>query len=125
MTGQPAVLLDTCAAIWLVNASPLCAAVTGDIQQTGQSGGVYVSTPSAWEIGLLSRPRPNRIALQFLPDPKSWFARLLGLPGINEAPITAAIALDSSHLPGNLHPDPADRRIIAYAGAGFVKVIPC
>lgn len=143
MTDHPAVLLDTCAAIWVVNASPLSAAVTGMIQRAGQTGGVFVSTASAWEIGLLSRPRPNRNTLQFLPDPKAWFARLLALPGVKEAPITPAIAIDSWFLPGDLHPDPADRliiatarhlgmpivtsdrRIIAYAGAGHVAVIPC
>ena len=53
------------------------------------------------------------------------------------------IAIDASHLPGDLHGDPADRlivatarhlgaaivtrdsRIIAYAGSGHVRVVPC
>jgi hypothetical protein len=53
------------------------------------------------------------------------------------------IAIDTSHLPGDLRSDPmdrliiatarhlgmpivtADRKIIAYAEAGFVRVIPC
>jgi PIN domain nuclease of toxin-antitoxin system len=67
----------------------------------------------------------------------------MALPGIREAPITAAIAIDSSHLPGDLLADPMDRLIIAtarhlgmpivtgdrkiltYAEAGFVRAIPC
>jgi PIN domain nuclease of toxin-antitoxin system len=62
---------------------------------------------------------------------------------MREAPISAAIAIHSSHLPGVLHADPGDRliiatarhlgipivtgdhKILAYAEAGFVRVIPC
>jgi PIN domain nuclease of toxin-antitoxin system len=79
----------------------------------------------------------------FHPDPKTWFAKVLALPGVKEARITPAIAIDSFHLPGALHPDTADRfiiatarhpgmpivtgdrKIIAYAAAGHVSVIPC
>ncbi len=143
-------LLDTCAVIWLVNAGPLPAEVIDLIRQAGKTEGVYVSTASAWEIGLLSRPQsnqrrgPNRRPVpDFLPDARSWFDRLMALPGVKEAPITPAIAIDSSHLPGDLHSDPADRLIIAtarhlnmpivtsdrkildYAKAGHVNVIPC
>ena len=138
------VLLDTCAVIWLVNAGPLSTGVTDLIRHASQTDGVFVSTASAWEIGLLSRARPNRRPmLEFFPDPKTWFARLMALPGINEAPITPAIAIDSSQLPGDLHADPADRliiatarhlgmpivtgdrKILAYAEAGFVRAVAC
>jgi PIN domain nuclease of toxin-antitoxin system len=79
----------------------------------------------------------------FLPDPKTWFARFLAGPGIKEAPITPAIAIDASYLPGDFHADPMDRlivatarhlgvpivtrdrKIIAYAEAGHVAVIMC
>ena len=141
MTQDEPVLLDTCAVIWLVNAGPLSATAIDTIRR---ADGVYVSTASAWEIGMLSRPKPGRIALpQFMPDPKTWFARLMAMPGIREAPISAAIAIDASHLPGDLHSDPmdrlivatarhlgmpivtSDRKIIAYAEAGHVRVIPC
>ena len=67
----------------------------------------------------------------------------MGLPGVKEAPITHAIAIGSSHLPGELHADRAgrlviatarhmglpivtrDRKILAYGEAGHVKVVPC
>jgi PIN domain nuclease of toxin-antitoxin system len=130
------VLLDTCAIIWLVNAEPLSAPVVQTIRQAARADGVYVSTASAWEIGMLSRPRPSRKPMpQFLPDPKTWFARLMAMPGIKEIPITPAIAIDASLLPGRLIIATArhlgmpivtsDRKIIAYAEAGFVRVIPC
>jgi PIN domain nuclease of toxin-antitoxin system len=140
--APPSVLLDTCAIIWMVDAVALPRGVIELIGHASQAGGVYVSTASAWEIGLLSRPSRKPMP-SFHPDPKTWFARLLALPGIKEARITPAIAIDSSHLPGDLHPDPADRliiatarhmgmpivtgdrKIIAYADAGHVHVSPC
>jgi PIN domain nuclease of toxin-antitoxin system len=144
MNEPAAVLLDTCAVIWLASGEGLPPAACQAIVYAGLNGGVFVSTASAWEIGLLSRPRLGRSpALQCEPDPKTWFARILAGPGMREAPISAAIAIDSSHLPGVLHADPGDRliiatarhlgipivtgdhKILAYAEAGFVRVIPC
>jgi PIN domain nuclease of toxin-antitoxin system len=143
-TLSATILLDTCAVIWLVNAEPLPVGVIGAINHAGRTGGVFVSTASAWEIGLLSRPKPRRKPMpEFWPDPKTWFTKLMAMPGIREAPITPAIAIDASYLPGDFHADPmdrliiatarhlgmpivtADRKIIAYAEAGFVRVIPC
>ena len=64
-------------------------------------------------------------------------------PGVKTAPFTPEIAIDASSLPGNLHGDPADRliistarhlgipvvtrdqRMIAYAAAGHIQVVPC
>jgi PIN domain nuclease of toxin-antitoxin system len=142
--SAPAVLLDTCAILSLVNAGPLSSAVTRAIGHAGQTSGVYVSTASAWEIGMLSRPRASRATtLQFWPDPKTWFARLMAMPGIKEAAITPAIAIDASSLPGDFHADPmdrlivatarhlgmpvvtSDRKILTYAEAGHVNVIAC
>lgn len=138
-----AVLLDTCAVIWLANGDPLPPAVTERIVAAGLTGGVFVSPVSAWEVGMLSRPRTNRRAVQFLPDPKTWFARVMSRPGIREAALTPEIAIDASWLPGELHGDPADRlliatarrlgvpivtrdsRIVAYGKSGFLNVVAC
>jgi PIN domain nuclease of toxin-antitoxin system len=138
------VLLDTCAVIWLANGSALAPGVDAMLMQAALANGVFVSPVSAWEIGLLGRARNGGPPpLQFLPDPKTWFARLMTAPGVREAPLTAEAAIDSSHLPGSLHGDPADRlliatarqmgapivtrdqKIIAYGQAGHVTVIPC
>jgi PIN domain nuclease of toxin-antitoxin system len=139
-----AVLLDTCAIIWMINGDTLADSAVAAILHAGQTGGVFVSPVSAWEVGLLSRPKTGRDAgLQFLPDPKTWFARVMAGPGIKEAAMTFDIAIDSSSLPGNLHGDPGDRllvatarhlgvpivtrdrNIIAFARDGHVRVIPC
>ncbi|MBW4035536.1 MAG: type II toxin-antitoxin system VapC family toxin [Proteobacteria bacterium] len=136
-------LLDTCAVIWLANGDPLSAAAREAIVAAGLADALHISPVSAWEIGMLSRPKQNRPALEFLPDPKTWFARLMAGPGIVNAPLTAAIAIDSSNLAGDLHADPGDRliiatarhlnvpiitrdrRIIDYAKAGGVRAIAC
>jgi PIN domain nuclease of toxin-antitoxin system len=139
-----AVLLDTCAVIWLANGVSLPPSAVAMIVQAGLADGMFVSTASAWEIGLLSRPRPGRQpAVQCLPDAKTWFTNFLAGPGIKEALITPAIAIDASYLPGTFHADPmdrliiatarhlgmpivtSDRKILAYGDAGFVRVIPC
>jgi PIN domain nuclease of toxin-antitoxin system len=139
-----AVLLDTCAVIWLATGDPLAASAKAAIINAGLADGIFVSPVSAWEVGLLSRPKPRRSTLlQFLPDPKTWFARVMAGPGIREAPLTPEIAVDASYLPGDLHGDPADRlivatarhlgvpvvtrdrRIIDYSQGGHVQVIAC
>ena len=138
-----AVLLDTCAVIWLANGDPLARQAARRIVQAGLSGGVFVSPVSAWEVGMLGNPRGGRAALQFLPNPMEWFARVMAGPGIRPAAFTLEIAIDASYLPGELHGDPADRlliatarhlgvpivtrdtKIIAYAGQGFVQAVAC
>jgi PIN domain nuclease of toxin-antitoxin system len=57
-----AVLLDTCAAIWLANKDRMAAEAVRAIVAAGQSGGIFVSPVSAWEIGMLSRPGAGRAA---------------------------------------------------------------
>ena len=139
-----AVLLDTCVVIWLANGEYLPQTALDAIVYAGLADGIFVSTASAWEIGLLSRPRPNLPpSVVCGPDPKTWFARFLAGPNIKEAQITPGIAIDASYLPGDFHRDPMDRlivatarhrgmpivtsnrKIIAYAEAGYVNVIPC
>ncbi|WP_439550785.1 type II toxin-antitoxin system VapC family toxin [Falsiroseomonas sp.] len=137
------VLLDTCAVIWLADGAPMAPAALAAIQRAGEGPGIHVSPVSAWEIGLLSRPRGQRAPMVFTPDPKTWFARLMSAPGIKEAPLTPGIAVDASWLPGDLHGDPGDRLIIAtardqgltvitrdrlilaYGAAGHVGVLGC
>lgn len=139
-----AVLLDTCAVIWLANGDPIGPDALAAISHAALADGIFVSPASAWEIGLLSRVRGDkRPTVSFLPDPHSWFARFMCGPGIKEAPLLPEIAIASSHLPDPLHGDPADRFIIAtarhhqipiitrdgkiidYAAQGHVNVIAC
>jgi PIN domain nuclease of toxin-antitoxin system len=134
------VLLDTCAAIWLMNGDPMSQESRSAISaaQT-QNLGVYVSPISAWEIGTLAAR--NRI--QLAQDPEAWFERLLELPGLRLAPMPPRILIACSLLPGSPPRDPADRIIAAttrtfghtlitrngelmlYAAAGHLDAIGC
>jgi PIN domain nuclease of toxin-antitoxin system len=107
------ILLDTCAVIWLANGDAMSAASLAAIRTASRTGEVFVSPVSAWEIGLLAA-NPVR-PVTFDPDPITWFANLLTLPGIDLAPLTPEAAIESSFLPGRLHGDPADRLLVATA----------
>ena len=138
-----ALLLDTHAAIWLAEGQ-LSDEAFAQVVAAGLLDGVFVSPISAWEVGLLARPRANgQPAVLFKPDPQAWFATLLSQPIVKEAPFTAKIAIDSSFLPGSFHNDPADRLlvatartmsiplltrdqgILAYSAAGHVQTVAC
>ncbi len=104
---------------------------------------VFYSSVSAWEIGVLGRPRREGPRLRFEPDPMTWFQRFRAGPGLREARLSAEVALAAALLPSEVHADPADRfliaeaqrrgiplvtsdrRIIAYAAQGILDVIAC
>ncbi len=80
---QP-VLLDTCAAIWLMNGDPMSAASLASVS-AAQAGnlGVYVSPMTAWGIATLVSK--NRLQLSL--SPEAWFDALLGFAGVRLAPM--------------------------------------
>ena len=144
IAAAEAVLLDTCAVIWLANGDPMAPEALECIARAARTGALFVSPISAWEVGLLCRARANRPpAMVLLPDARTWFARVMALPGVREARLTPEIAVDASNLPGELHGDPGDRLIIAtarhlgvpvvtrdtamvaYAAAGHVGCVRC
>ena len=150
-----AVLLDTCAIIFIANGQAIHRNAQQEIIAAAAGGGILVSPVSAWEIGLLS----GRKGIVFQPDPTAWFQSFLAYPGVRLTPLTPEIAIDSSFLPplpaaaltaigtgsggSPRHGDPADRLLIAtaraldvpivtrdrailtYAQAGHVRVIAC
>jgi PIN domain nuclease of toxin-antitoxin system len=116
---QP-ILLDTCAALWLVAGAPLAEEAVGAIAAAQKAGEpVWISPVLAWEIGLLARKGRFRSSL----TPQRWFQQLCAQPGLQLCALDADILLASSFLPGDLHGDPADRMMVATAREhGFVLV---
>jgi PIN domain nuclease of toxin-antitoxin system len=142
-SGAPRlVLLDTCAVIWFFGGEPLRGDSQAVITRAAMADGVMISPISAWEIGLLSRPKGGR-GFDFRPDPAAWFRAVMARTGVALAALTPDIAIAASQLPEPLHGDPADRlliataralglaivtrdaKIIAYGEAGHVPVIAC
>lgn len=144
MTPSSALLLDTCAIIWLFNGDKLTRQAERAVVEAGLAGAILISPVSAWEVGMLSRPRAGRpTPLVFLPDPKTWFRRALARPGVRLTPLCSEVAVDAACLPDPMQGDAADRlliatarhtgatiatrdaRILAYGEAGHVAVLAC
>ena len=105
------ILLDTCALIWIMNRDPLLPAALRAMERAARGGELYLSPISAWEIGMLVRR--GRLVLDV--SAEVYVSRAFSRPGVQVAALTPEIAVRSSHLPGTLHSDPADRMLIATA----------
>jgi len=134
------VLLDTCAAIWLMNGDIMTPQSRAAIS-TAQTHnlGVFVSPISAWEISMLMTRGRIRLTL----EPEAWFDALLEWPGVRLAPMPPSVLITSNLLPGSPPRDPADRIIAStarafgysvitrngelttYSDAGHIEVIGC
>ena len=102
-------LLDTCAAIWLVEREPMTQAAIDAISDASYADEpILVSPISAWERGMLV----SRGRLSSALEPKVWFARLLDQKEVGLADMTPEILNDASFLPEPIHRDPADRIIV-------------
>src|SRR5579859_4289335 len=134
------VLLDTCAAIWLMDGDPMSDTSQAAILAAINSGsGVYISPFSAWEVGTLVAKGRYHVGV----TPEVWFDTLVALPGFHLADLTPRVLLGSTALPGTPPNDPADRIILStarthglvvltrdklildYAQQGYVRAIPC
>jgi PIN domain nuclease of toxin-antitoxin system len=134
------VLLDTCAALWLMGGEPMSEASRAAIRRArATNSGVYVSPFTAWEIGTLVTKKRLQLTL----TPEVWFETLLALPGIRLAALTPQILLASTALPDTPPSDPADRiiaatarvhghivitrdrKLLAYAQKGHIRVKVC
>lgn len=112
MLSNP-VLLDTHVWIWAQLGVPkrLSRAAVTAIQKAESEGALLVSVISIWELAMLEKR--GRVGL-----PRSigaWVNDALNQPGVATAPLTPEIMLESVHLPGDLHGDPADRMLVATA----------
>lgn len=109
-----ALLLDTCAAIWLFDDQPISGNAADLIKRSVEAGSpVYVSPVTAWEVGMLaSRGRIGSPA-----NPQRWFDHILNAPNVRLAKVSPDILVASSFLPGKPPRDPADRIFAATARA--------
>lgn len=107
-----AILLDTCACIWIINNERMRPEAVSAIDEAFDGRAkVFVSPITAWEIGIQARKGRFPSTL----SPRRWLDVLLTNPQVALAPMTPQILLESSFLPGRPPSDPADRIIAATA----------
>lgn len=107
-----ALLLDTCAAIWVANKEPVSEEFLTELRRCEESGQtIFISPVSAWEIGMLV----SRGRMSLPTTPERWFARLLEAPALSLMNLPPHVLIASSYLPGAPPNDPADRILAATA----------
>ena len=133
-------LLDTCAAIWIMNGDPLRDPAATELPQALERNGRLVISPiTAWEIATLVAKKRILLTLR----PEVWFSKLCDLPGVTLVDMPPSVLIASTSLPGKTPADPADRILIAtarefdytlvtrdrlllkYASSGYVRAIAC
>ena len=104
------VLLDTHVLVWFAEDHPrLGKRAVRFADAALHRSELFVSAISFWEIAMLIEKRRLTLSL----SPTAFHARVLE-QGVREAPVTGAIGIAAVQLP-HLHPDPADRIIVATA----------
>ncbi|MGH8603916.1 MAG: type II toxin-antitoxin system VapC family toxin [Gammaproteobacteria bacterium] len=108
-----ALLLDTHVWLWVAEgiAEKIPAEAMQHVDRAAREGGLYVSVISVWEIGMLAAKGRIRLSKPV----RHWVNEALEAPGLRLLPLEPGIALDCNDLPGDFHPDPADRILVASA----------
>jgi PIN domain nuclease of toxin-antitoxin system len=114
-------LLDTHCWIWaqLGLVQQLSRAALQSIKDGEREGNLRISVISIWELAMLEKR--GRVALPM--NVRTWVEQALSKPGIAVAPLTPEIAIESIHLPGEMHGDPADRMLVATARVLGAKLV--
>ncbi|MGH9413499.1 MAG: type II toxin-antitoxin system VapC family toxin [Terriglobales bacterium] len=135
-------LLDTCAAIGLME-NQLSPAVLRLLQsRLDADEALYLSPISAWEIGLLVARERLPLAM----DPLAYFRRMVSLPGMKLAALPPEVLVAASFLPTAPHHPPSDhadriliatarilgftlvtrdRKLLGYAAGGDLSALAC
>lgn len=122
MGGAGLIVLDTHALIWWVDGNPRLSDKARKAIETElaiENGLVLVSAITAWEIAMLVQKQ--RLTLSM--DVDDWLATVQDIDGIRFVPVDNAVAVQSTRLPGEFHPDPADRLIVALARHESASVV--
>lgn len=105
-------LLDTHVFLWLISGEQtLTPKIRALIKNSATTNSLYLSAISLWEISMLAARGKINLGIPCL----QWLNDATKAPGLQILPLTLNIAVESCHLPGNFHGDPADRIIVAGA----------
>lgn len=137
------VLLDTNAFIRMVLGASIRQEARDVIAKAAQADDLWISSVSAWEIGMLATATRTGCVLQITGDPVVWFEAAMSSATAQALPLSTAAAITAARLPAPFHKDPADRLLVSqarvddlvvvtrdraildYAAAGHVRAIAC
>ena len=108
------IVLDTHALVWWVSdddqlSSKAVKAIKKELDD--EVGEIIVSSISTWEIALLVEKKRLKLTM----DVDEWIQTISMIDKVRFIPVDNQIAIQSVRLPGEFHPDPADRLITALA----------
>ena len=108
----PLLLLDTHTLVWSINEGrKLGKGAKESIRVAGDEGRILVSAITPWEVALLVSK--GRLTLET--DVMDWVRDALAIPGVTLVGLEPEIAVASTRLPFEMHPDPADRILVTTA----------
>lgn len=113
------ILLDTHIWIWWVDGSPRLSNAHRILLGQEEPRGLAVAAISVWEVAKLV----EKGRLQLTLPVGQWIELALAYPGITLINLTPKIAVASTQLKGDFHPDPADQLIVATALALDVPLL--
>lgn len=115
------ILLDTHVWVWWTHGdSALPARIRAAIELREQEG-IAVSAISCWEVAKLV----ERQRLDLPMEIDAWMELALAGSNVGIVPLTPAICVASTTLPGEFHRDPADQIIVATSRAYDLPLVTC
>jgi PIN domain nuclease of toxin-antitoxin system len=110
--GSPRILLDTHTLLWMIeNRKHLGAAAWQAVNLAVAEARILISAITPWEIALLV----SKKRIELSKDVMEWVEDALTMPGVTLVGLEPEIAVASTRLPFEMHPDPADRILVATA----------
>lgn len=115
-------LIDTCALLWLTGITSVShlGRVEDALDQARIVGtDVLVSPITAWELGMLAAKGRAPLPMPVKP----WLDQVMAMGGLKWTMLSVEVLIAASGLPGQLHPDPADRIVIATAREYGLRIL--
>jgi PIN domain nuclease of toxin-antitoxin system len=116
MAGDGAMILDTCALLWLASGDKKLSRST--LQEINAAAAIYISAISGFEISL----KVGKGKLKLPNPPQEWFERIVEHHGLAVLPLELNVCIAAAQLPP-IHDDPCDRFIIAAAKLHDLTVV--
>jgi PIN domain nuclease of toxin-antitoxin system len=116
MAGGGAMILDTCALLWLASGSKKLS--RSALKEINEAPAVYVSTINGFEIAI----KAAKGKLKLPNSPQEWFEKAVEHHGLTVLPLELDVCITAAGLPP-IHDDPCDRFIIAAARLHDLTVV--